>query len=103
MPEGGSGEGDGFSTIAVHAGSEATGAGAPVAGQIFQTTTFVGDPLGEGEVLPSRYGNNQNRRRLVARIVAALEKAEACLVTNSGRAATAALTSVLDPARGAPA
>jgi cystathionine beta-lyase/cystathionine gamma-synthase len=63
--------------------------GDAVSGEIFQTTTFVGDPLGVGEVLYSRFGNNPGHRRLEAKI-AALEGAEACLATGSGMGAMSA-------------
>ncbi len=86
---GSSGREQGPSTRAVHAGATHRSVGDPVAGEIFQTTTFVGDPLGEGEVLYSRFGNNPGHRRLEAKI-AALEGAEACLVTGSGMGAISA-------------
>jgi len=76
----------GPSITAVHAGAPRRSIGQPISGEIFQTSTFVGDPAGEGEVLYTRYGNNPNHRRLEARI-AALEGAEACLVTGSGMGA----------------
>lgn len=85
----------GLSTRSVHAGRPARRVGDPVAGSIVQSTTFVSDPSGEGEVLYSRYGNNPNHLSVEARI-AALEGAEACLVTSSGMAAMAsALLSLL--------
>jgi cystathionine beta-lyase/cystathionine gamma-synthase len=79
----------GPSTTAVHAGAERTGIGAPVSGAIVQSTTFVADPLGQGDLLYSRYGNNPNQRRLEAKL-AALEGAEACVVTGSGMGAMSA-------------
>jgi cystathionine beta-lyase/cystathionine gamma-synthase len=78
-----------MSTTAVHAGSTHGSVGDPVSGEIFQTTTFVGDPAGAGEVLYSRFGNNPGHRRLEAKI-AALEGAEECLVTGSGMGAISA-------------
>jgi cystathionine beta-lyase/cystathionine gamma-synthase len=62
--------------------------GAPVTNPVFQTSTFFNDPGGGGEILYTRYGNNPNHLLLESRI-AALEGAEACLVTSSGMAATA--------------
>ncbi|MEX2571681.1 MAG: aminotransferase class I/II-fold pyridoxal phosphate-dependent enzyme [Gemmatimonadota bacterium] len=86
----------GRSTMAVHAGSEPAALGRPISGAIVQSTTFESDPLGTGEVLYSRYGNNPNHRRLEEKI-ARLEGAEACLVAGSGMAAMgAALLSCLD-------
>jgi cystathionine beta-lyase/cystathionine gamma-synthase len=79
----------GPSTLAVHAGSTPPIVGRPISGPIYQSTTFVGDPAGEAEVLYSRYGNNPNHRSLERRI-AALEGAEACLVTGSGMGALSA-------------
>src|SRR5215218_616273 len=79
----------GRSTAAVHAGVPDRATGAPLAGAIFQSTTFVSDPLGQQEILYSRYGNNPNHVRLEAKI-AALEGTEACLVTGSGMGAMSA-------------
>jgi cystathionine beta-lyase/cystathionine gamma-synthase len=79
----------GPSTIAVHAGTPERRVGAPVAGAIYQSTIFVADALGRSDVLYSRYGNNPNHRRVEAKI-AALEGAEACLVTGSGMGAMSA-------------
>ncbi|MEX2583332.1 MAG: PLP-dependent aspartate aminotransferase family protein [Gemmatimonadota bacterium] len=88
MPEEADGK-QGFSTIAVHAGGGARHVGSPVSGEIHQSTTFVGDALGEAEVLYSRFGNNPTHRRLEDRL-AALEGAESCLLTGSGMGAMAA-------------
>lgn len=91
----GAGRRPGLSTLAVHGPERERAVGDPVVDGIVQTTTFVSDPLGEAEVLYTRYGNNPGQRRLEERI-ALLEGAEACLVTGSGMGAiAAALLSVL--------
>lgn len=85
----------GFSTLAVHGGEGDRPVGSPVAGAIFQSTTFVSDAFGAAEVLYSRFGNNPNHRRLEEKL-ARLEGAESCLAVGSGMAATgAALLAVL--------
>lgn len=76
----------GASTRAVHAGAEEGGVGAPVVTPIHQSTTFLGDPEGDAEVVYSRYGNNPNHRVLERRI-GALEGAEACMLFGSGMGA----------------
>lgn len=78
----------GLSTRAVHAGGPAPVVGAPLATPIFQTSTFFNEPAGGGEILYTRYGNNPNHLLLEQRL-AALEGAEACVVTGSGMAAIA--------------
>jgi cystathionine beta-lyase/cystathionine gamma-synthase len=80
---------EGLSTIAVHAGSGPRRVGQAVAGEIFQSTTFISDPEGRSEVLYSRFGNNPNHRRLEEKI-ARLEGAEGCLAVGSGMGAMAA-------------
>ncbi len=85
--------GGGPSTRAVHAGEPPYEAGAPAVNPIYQTTTFFSDPLGEGELLYTRYLNNPNHRRVEERLCA-LERAEACVVLGSGMGAmTSALLS----------
>jgi len=78
----------GRSTQSVHGGEGEHDVGAPVVQPIHQTSTFFSDPDGVGEVLYTRFGNNPTQRLLEARI-AALEGAEACVVTGSGMAAMA--------------
>jgi cystathionine beta-lyase/cystathionine gamma-synthase len=78
----------GRSTLAVHAGVPPASAGAPVVLPVYQASTFHNDPDGAGEVLYTRFGNNPNHAALEARI-AALEGAEACVVTGSGMSAIA--------------
>ena len=91
----GDGRRAGFSTRAVHGPARERAVGDPVVEGIVQSTTFVSEPLGEAEVLYTRYGNNPGQRRLEERI-ALLEGAEACVVTGSGMGAiAAALLSVL--------
>lgn len=85
-PEGEGVPDPGFSTLAVHAGDPPRLPGEPVTNPIHQTSTFFSDPAGGGEVFYSRYGNNPNHRQVEQR-VAALEGAEACLVTASGMGA----------------
>lgn len=86
----------GPSTLAVHAGTAKRHPGEPVAGPVVQSSTFVSDPSGRGEVLYSRYGNNPNHLRVEQKI-AALEGSEGCLVTGSGMGAmSAALLACLE-------
>lgn len=86
----------GPSTVAVHAGTPHGSPGDPVAGAIYQSTTFVSDPTGVSPTVYSRYGNNPGQSRLETKI-AALEGAEACVVTGSGMGAiAAALLACLD-------
>ena len=79
----------GPSTVSVHAGTPERAVGSPVAGEIYQSATFVSDVMGREEIRYSRYGNNPNHRRLEGKI-AALEGAESCLVTGSGMGAMSA-------------
>jgi cystathionine beta-lyase/cystathionine gamma-synthase len=91
----GNGELRGTSTRAVHAGEPPATVGTPVVNPIYQSTTFLSDPAGAGEVLYSRYGNNPNHRLLEERI-RVLTGAEEAVVTGSGMGATvAALLSCL--------
>ncbi|MBV9773918.1 MAG: PLP-dependent transferase, partial [Gemmatimonadetes bacterium] len=78
----------GLSTRAVHAGDPEPSVGAPVTTPIFQSSTFHGDPDGQGEVLYSRYGNGPNNVAVEARI-AALEGGDDCVAVGSGMAAVA--------------
>jgi cystathionine beta-lyase/cystathionine gamma-synthase len=78
----------GPSTRAVHAGEPPAEAGAPVVNPIVPSTTFYGDPSGEGEVLYTRYLNGPNHLSLAKRL-AALEGAEDALPLASGMAAMA--------------
>ncbi|HUE77692.1 MAG TPA: aminotransferase class I/II-fold pyridoxal phosphate-dependent enzyme [Longimicrobiales bacterium] len=76
----------GASTLAVHAGTPAAAAGAPVVTPLISSATFHNLPGPDGEVLYGRYANTENHR-LVGAKVAALEGAEAGLVVGSGMAA----------------
>lgn len=76
----------GASTLAVHAGTPAAAAGAPVVTPLISSATFHNLPGPDGEVLYGRYANTENHR-LVGAKVAALEGAEAALVVGSGMAA----------------
>ena len=78
----------GPSTRAVHAGEPPAEVGAPVVSPIVPSTTFHGDPSGEGEVLYTRYGNGPNHL-LLAEKLAALEGAEDAIPLASGMAAMA--------------
>ena len=78
----------GPSTRAVHAGEPPAEAGRPVVNPIVPSTTFYGDPSGEGEVLYTRYGNGPNHMLLAERLVA-LEGGEDAMVLASGMAAMA--------------
>lgn len=78
--------GRGLSTRAVHAGSPDRGETDAVTNPIYQSTTFVSDPTGQGPVLYTRYGNNPGQIRVEQKI-AELEGAEECLLTSSGMAA----------------
>ena len=78
----------GASTRAVHAGSEERVPDAPVVNPIYQTATFFSGAGPGSDVRYTRYGNNPNHQLLADR-VAALEGAEASIVTASGNAAMA--------------
>lgn len=78
----------GPSTRAVHSGEPPAEVGAPVVSPIVPSTTFYGDPSGEGEVLYTRYGNGPNHMLLAERLVA-LEGGEDAMVLASGMAAMA--------------
>lgn len=78
----------GPSTRAVHAGSAAPTAGAPVVTPIHQTSTFFSGAEADGEVRYTRYGNNPNHLQVAAKL-AALEGAEDAVVVASGNAACA--------------
>ena len=78
----------GPSTRAVHSGEMPAKVGAPVVSPIVPSTTFYGDPSGEGEVLYTRYGNGPNHLSLAERLVA-LEGGDDAMVLASGMAAMA--------------
>lgn len=80
--------GGGLSTRAVHAGAEPGGIGDAVVTPIHQSTTFLSDPDGAGDVLYTRYGNNPNHL-LLERRMCALEGTEAAMVFGSGMGAMA--------------
>jgi len=87
--------GTGPSTRAVHAGEPPAELHGPVVNPIVLSSTFHGDPDGEGPVLYARYQNGPNHLRVAERL-AALEGAEDALVFGSGMAAMAcALLSLL--------
>lgn len=87
--------GAGASTVAVHAGEPAAGAGAPVVSPIVLSTTYYTEPDGTGEVRYGRYFNGPTQLALGERL-AALEGAEDAMAFASGMAAMAcALLSVL--------
>lgn len=76
----------GISTRAVHAGAPPREPGAPLVAPLVASATFYSAPEPEGEVLYGRYANTEGHRRVADR-VAALEGAEAALLTGSGMAA----------------
>lgn len=78
----------GISTLAVHAGAPAPEPGAPVVPPLTASSTFYNAPDPEGDVQYGRYANTDDHRRVSAK-VAALENAEAALLTGSGMAAIA--------------
>ena len=78
----------GPSTIAIHGDGPAHVPGTGVSAPIYQSSTFVSEPGGGGEVLYTRYGNNPNQLRLAERL-ARLEGAEAAIFVASGMGATA--------------
>ncbi|HEX6308586.1 MAG TPA: aminotransferase class I/II-fold pyridoxal phosphate-dependent enzyme [Longimicrobiales bacterium] len=88
--DGGSGTGnsEGGSTRAVHAGGQPRRAGGPVVAPIHQTATFFSDPVPTGEVLYTRYGTNPGQLALQEKL-RALDGAEDAVVLASGNAACA--------------
>jgi cystathionine beta-lyase/cystathionine gamma-synthase len=81
----------------VHAGEEPHDAGSPVVTPIYQSTTYVVEPGRGDEIVYPRYGNAPNAE-IVQKRLAALEKAEACVLLSSGMGATAcALLALLRP------
>ncbi len=80
--------GTGPSTRAIHAGSSERAPDGPVVNPIYQAATFFSGAGPGSAVRYTRYGNNPNHELLAERI-AALEVAEAALVTASGNAAMA--------------
>jgi len=80
--------GAGPSTTAVHAGEPAHEVGGPVVSPIVLSTTYFGDPEGEGEVRYQRYFNGPNHVALSRRL-AALEGAEDAMAFASGMSAMA--------------
>lgn len=84
-------------TLAVHAGEAAHDSDTPVVTPLYQSVNFVSE-VGRSEGLRyPRYGNTPNAD-LVQKRLAALEKAEACLLLSSGMGATAcALLALLRP------
>ncbi len=86
-----------FATVAVHGGEPPHAAGDPVVTPLYQSVNFVQDPGPGSELRYPRYGNAPNAE-IVQRRLAALEGAEACLLTASGMGATAcALLALLRP------
>jgi cystathionine beta-lyase/cystathionine gamma-synthase len=88
-----------ISTLAVHGGEggDVRDVGAPIAFPLFQAANFIQE-LGTAEGLKyPRHGNAPNAE-VVQRRIAALEGAEASIVTSSGQGATAcALLALLRP------
>ncbi|HUH13515.1 MAG TPA: PLP-dependent aspartate aminotransferase family protein [Longimicrobiales bacterium] len=86
----------GPSTRAVHAGAAPAHPNAPVVTPLVHSATFYTEPEPTGEVRYTRYGTNPVHQALGEKL-AALEAAEAALVTGSGMAACAmALLSLLE-------
>ena len=84
-------------TLAVHAGEGAHEADAPVVTPLYQSVNYVTDVGGSQGLRYPGYGNAPNAE-LVQKRLAALDKAEACLVLSSGMGATAcALLALLRP------
>ena len=81
----------------MHAGESAHDVGRPVVTPLYQSVNHV-SAVGESEgLLYPRYGNTPNATLIQTRL-AALEKAEACVVLSSGMGATAcALLALLRP------
>ena len=90
-------------TLAIHAGEERTGVGVPVGVSIARTSNFTFEStetmklLSEGKTSAYIYTRSGNPTLAVAeKKIAALERAEACVVTASGSAAiSGALLSLL--------
>lgn len=81
----------------MHAGEAAHAPGTPVVTPIYQSASYVMEPGKSDELLYPRYGNTPNAAIVQVRL-AALEKAEACVLTSSGMGATAcALLALLRP------
>ncbi|HYW07676.1 MAG TPA: PLP-dependent aspartate aminotransferase family protein [Longimicrobium sp.] len=76
----------GRSTLAIHSGDLAHGAGAPVVNPLVMSTTFLSDAAGEDEVLYGRYGNGPNSLAVAERL-AALDGGDDALPLGSGMAA----------------
>ena len=84
-------------TLAVHAGEEPHDAGTPVVTPIYQSTSYTMEPGRGDDIIYPRYGNAPNAE-IVQKRLAALEKAEACVLLSSGMGATAcALLALLRP------
>lgn len=81
----------------MHAGEAAHDADTPVVTPLYQSVNYIQE-VGEGDGLRyPRYGNTPNAE-LVQKRLAALDKAEACILTSSGMGATAcALLALLRP------
>jgi len=81
----------------VHAGEEAHDADTPIVTPLYQSVNYVTE-VGQGDGLRyPRYGNTPNAE-LVQKRLAALDRAEACIVLSSGMGATAcALLALLRP------
>jgi cystathionine beta-lyase/cystathionine gamma-synthase len=89
----------GYSTIAVHGGSNPRTIGSPVSLPLVQSVNYVQEfgPQGGIDLLYTRYGNTPNEE-VVQKRIAMLEGAEAALVLSSGMGATAcALLALLRP------
>lgn len=80
---------NGPTTTALPAASPPRRHGAPVSGEIRQSSTFVVGHLDEGELLLRRYGTNPNHARIEAK-VPALEVSQVRLVASSGMGAMSA-------------
>jgi cystathionine beta-lyase/cystathionine gamma-synthase len=89
--------GPGFSTIAVHGGSETRTPGTPIASPLTQSVNYVQE-FGTAEgLMYTRYGNTPNEE-IVQKRIALLEGSEEALVLSSGMGATAcALLALLRP------
>jgi cystathionine beta-lyase/cystathionine gamma-synthase len=84
-------------TLAVHAGENPHDAGTPVVTPIYQSASYVLEPGRGDDIIYPGYGNAPNAE-IVQKRLAALEKAEACVLLSSGMGATAcALLALLRP------